>query len=171
MLLIRCIFHDINYLKGDNYEKNKEEVANRFYRKLSKYSFNNMPLKFVGYCLPFISFLNQRFTRLIDFTDATFYDGVNFSHATFSIVSFDSAKFSETAIFYSATFSVVSFESAMFLGKCNFLATNFKGVNFSEAGFSKEANFIRCNFVDEAEFPATTFCSRADIVMTTRHNS
>jgi uncharacterized protein YjbI with pentapeptide repeats len=102
--VIRCIFHDINYLKGDNYEKNKEEVANRFYRKLSKYSFNNMPLKFVGYCLPFISFLNERFTRLIDFTDGTFYDGVNFSHATFSIVSFDSAKFSGEAHFDSAKF-------------------------------------------------------------------
>ena len=51
-----CIFHDINYLKGDNYEKNKKEVVNRFKRKLSKYSSNNMPLRFFGYCLPEISF-------------------------------------------------------------------------------------------------------------------
>jgi hypothetical protein len=58
----RCIFHDINYLKGANYEKNKEEVANRFKIKLSKYLSNNIPFKFFGYYLPEISFrvINSR---------------------------------------------------------------------------------------------------------------
>jgi hypothetical protein len=72
----RCIFHDINYLKGDNYEKNKEEVANRFNRKLSKYRSNNMPLKFIGYCLPEISFEGNIFREALYFIDATFYGDI-----------------------------------------------------------------------------------------------
>ena len=28
--MTRCMFHDINYLGGDNYEKNKEKVGKRF---------------------------------------------------------------------------------------------------------------------------------------------
>ena len=47
----RCIFHDISYLKGNNYDKHKEEVANRFEDILSK----NIPY-FIGYYLPYISF-------------------------------------------------------------------------------------------------------------------
>jgi hypothetical protein len=31
--LRRCIFHDENYLKGDNYGKHREEVARRFEKK------------------------------------------------------------------------------------------------------------------------------------------
>jgi hypothetical protein len=31
-----CIFHDVNYLKGDNYEKHKEEVAKRFEGKYTR---------------------------------------------------------------------------------------------------------------------------------------
>ena len=75
-----CIFHDINYLKGDNYEKHKEEVAKRFQEKLSEYSSKHMPLKFPGYCLPDISFVNQKFTEEVNFNNATFYGIVNFSY-------------------------------------------------------------------------------------------
>jgi hypothetical protein len=51
-----CIFHNIDYLKGGNYWKNNEEVYNRFKHKLSKYLSKNMPLEFVGYYLPELSF-------------------------------------------------------------------------------------------------------------------
>ncbi len=40
----RCIFHDENYLKGDNYRKHREEVARRFEKKSSESS-----LEFIGY--------------------------------------------------------------------------------------------------------------------------
>jgi hypothetical protein len=42
-----CIFHDINYLKGDNHEKHKEQVTKRFEKKLSKHSSDHGPLKFL----------------------------------------------------------------------------------------------------------------------------
>jgi hypothetical protein len=67
------MFHDRNYLKGDNYGKNKEKVANRFNRKLSKYNSNNMPLEFIGYSLPDISFQNYEFSEPLYFNEATFY--------------------------------------------------------------------------------------------------
>jgi hypothetical protein len=79
----RCMFHDINYLKGDNYEKNKEKVANRFKRKLAKYDSNDTDFEFFGYCLPDISFENQEFSKELYFNDATFYV-VNFTKAKFS---------------------------------------------------------------------------------------
>jgi hypothetical protein len=92
----RCIFHDISYLKGDNYQKNKEEVSNRFNLKLSRHSSNNIPLMFIGYCLPDISFHNHKFTQSIDFTAATFSGEAAFKSATFSkLAYFSSATFSE----------------------------------------------------------------------------
>jgi len=54
--MTRCMFHDINYLEGDNYEKNKEKVGKRFKRKLSNYHSTSNPFEFFGYCLPEISF-------------------------------------------------------------------------------------------------------------------
>jgi hypothetical protein len=39
-----CIFHDINYLKGDNYDKHKEAVVKRFKEKLAEYSSNQSTL-------------------------------------------------------------------------------------------------------------------------------
>jgi hypothetical protein len=50
-----CIFHDRDYLKGDNYERHKQEVADRFQEKLSECSSKNIPFEFIGYCLPKIS--------------------------------------------------------------------------------------------------------------------
>jgi hypothetical protein len=101
-----CIFHDANYLKGENYEKNKEEVYKRFEKKLAEYSSNNMAFKFIGYFLPDIWFYNKQLTSPIYFTDTTFYGEADFSSATFSgIASFKSATFSQPAKFSSAKFS------------------------------------------------------------------
>jgi hypothetical protein len=50
-----CIFQDIGYLKGNNYEIHKEEVANRFQEKIVEYSSEGMPWCFIGYCLPAVS--------------------------------------------------------------------------------------------------------------------
>jgi hypothetical protein len=83
-----CIFHDKSYLKGDSYEKHKEEVADKFKDKLSKYRSNNMPLKFIGYCLPEISFDNDEFTLPLYFNDAAFYGATTFSKVKFSELVF-----------------------------------------------------------------------------------
>src|SRR5919199_2600628 len=98
-----CIFHDINYLKGNNYDKHKEEVAKRFEKKLSKYSSNHIPLKFIGYFLPEISFQDRQFTEDLYFSYVTFYGTANFTLATFSReANFSRAKFSGLADFDSA---------------------------------------------------------------------
>ncbi len=81
--ITRCIFHDVNYLKWNSNQKYKEEVVNRFKRKLSKYGSNDMDFKFFGYCLPDISFEKEEFSKELYFNDATFYV-VRFAKATFS---------------------------------------------------------------------------------------
>jgi hypothetical protein len=45
-----CIFHDVNYLKDDNYEKHKEEVANRFKRKLADTLYIGHPYRKKSIC-------------------------------------------------------------------------------------------------------------------------
>ena len=73
----RCIFHDTNYLKAKRDSVNyhhKKQVAKRFEDKLLEYSSRNMPLKFIGYCLPDISFKNKEFKQTLYFNDATFYE-------------------------------------------------------------------------------------------------
>jgi len=125
--LNRCIFHDVNYLKDHNYEKNREEVYNRFKRKLSKYRSHNMPLKFIGYCLPDISFADEEFSKEIYFSDATFYGKTTFAKAKFfSETYFEKTKFSGEASFSDATFSGQAwFESAKFSGEVLWTSTLF----------------------------------------------
>jgi uncharacterized protein YjbI with pentapeptide repeats len=136
----RCVFHDISYLEGDNYEKNKEEVANRFNRKLSKYSSNNIPFKFFGYCLPEISFIREEFTEAVYFNDATFYEGANFREA----------KLSKEASFRSAKFfgQMASFFSVEFFGKADFTGANFQKAVFG-AKLSAEAYFDSVTFSEK----------------------
>jgi Pentapeptide repeats (9 copies) len=126
----RCIFHDTNYLKGNNYEKNKEEVGNRFKRKLSKYRSNNMTFEFFGYCLPEISFKNEKFTETLYLVDAIFYGETSFKSATFSgVVSFTSVNFKSSAKFNNTNFlEKGDFHSATFLGQSDFAGTTFKRV-------------------------------------------
>ena len=111
-----CIFHDINYLKGDNYEKNKEEVAKRFEEKLGEYSSNHSPLRFIGYHLPDVSFQGKLLTEELDFNGATFYGRADFNGVTFPKgASFGEATFSGEANFGSAIFSgATRFGSAIF---------------------------------------------------------
>jgi Pentapeptide repeats (9 copies) len=95
-----CIFHDTNYLEYIDYEEHKEEVAKRFEKKLTEYSSDHSPLKFIGYCLPDISFPSKQFTEAVYFNDATFYGEADFSEATFSNgADFCFAKFSNKATF------------------------------------------------------------------------
>jgi Pentapeptide repeats (9 copies) len=113
-----CIFHDINYLKDDNYEKHKEEVSKRFAEKLSEYSSNHTPLEFIGYCLPDVSFQNKQFTEALYFNDATFYGAAYFSKATFSDYVYFGATFYNKAYFDGATFSKEAyFSKAIFSNK------------------------------------------------------
>ena len=79
----RSIFHDINYLKGDNYNKNKEQVATDLIA-----NYQNMVLtisfQFFGYCLPDISFPSEQFSEAIYFNSAIFYGVANFLVTIFS---------------------------------------------------------------------------------------
>lgn len=47
--------------------KHKEEVSKRFEDKLSEYSSNHRPLKFIGYCLPEVSFQHKQFPETVYF--------------------------------------------------------------------------------------------------------
>jgi uncharacterized protein YjbI with pentapeptide repeats len=122
----------------DNYDKHKEEVARRLEKKLSEYSSNHTPLKFIGYYLPDISFQSKEFTEALYFGDATFYGLANFS----------GAKFSNETYFSGATFSdVVGFNRAYFAEKVSFLNTWFDGeVYFLAVDFKKLADFVYCKF-------------------------
>src|SRR5919202_412057 len=101
----RCMFHDEKYLEGDNYEKNKQVVVNRFNRKLSKYRSDNMHLLLMGYHLPEISFDYYQFADFSEtkfcgkayFTGATFFNEANFScefngEAYFNYVLFEDER-------------------------------------------------------------------------------
>ena len=137
-----CIFHDISYLKGDNYEKNKQEVAGRFEKKLSEYSSNHGRLEFIGYRLPEISFQNNEFTKALYFNEATFYGVANFYGARFyKEVDFTLATFSDEAYFDRVTF----YKEAYFLG----------------ATFSNIAIFNLANFILKTDFRGSIFLSKA----------
>lgn len=127
-----CIFHDKNYLNGNNYDKHKDEVANKLQTKL----LDNKPSNFQGYCLPEISFKNYEFSQPINFNVATFYGHVDFVNTTFAKeTSFMGAIFSKEAQFYEATFKEVAiFMHAIFSKEASFAwATFAEGVSFERA--------------------------------------
>jgi hypothetical protein len=174
-----CIFHDINYLKGHNYEKHKKEVAKRLEEKLSEYSSKVMPFKFIGYCLPDILFQGKQFTKPLYFNDTTFYGEADFSGAAFSEdayfieakfskgANFDQATFSGVASFYSAKFSrlFTSFGKATFSKKADFHGAAFsKGASFIEAKFSAHASFGGAAFSKLASFGGAAFSEDAYFV-------
>ena len=111
-----CIFHDINYLKDDNYEKHKEKVANRFKGKLREYSSNDMPFNFTGYRLPEISFENNEFRQPLYFIGATFYGTTDFNGANF----YNLAIFSEAEVLRETKFSRAKFYEQARLYKAKF---------------------------------------------------
>src|ERR1051326_5661010 len=123
-----CIFHDVNYLKGDNYEKNKQQVADEFKKELSKRP-KGTPLKFIGYCLPYISLEHEKFSEVLYFNDAIFYEGADFDYATFSKNSgFYSARFSKKAYFGYAKFAGTNFGGSIFSDVADFGGTIFSAV-------------------------------------------
>jgi uncharacterized protein YjbI with pentapeptide repeats len=63
-------------------------------------------LKFIGYCLPEISFENKPLRQELYFSGATFYGIANFSGTMFSneVVSFKEANFYDKADFSGANF-------------------------------------------------------------------
>ena len=129
-----CIFHDENFLKGENYDKNKDKIATRFQKKLSEYAHN-----FNGYFLPDLSFNHyvSRSAQLLS-SGATFYGLVDFSNATFT----NGANFSN------ATFTKEGFLGGSYFGSATFLG----GANFSYATFTESANFIGAEFKAGADF-------------------
>jgi hypothetical protein len=153
-----CIFHDINYLKDDNYKRHKE-VAKKFKDKLAEYSSNHRPLKFIGYCLPNTSFANEEFTEALYFNQATFYGVANFDSATFcNEANFDSATFYKLSSFSSATFAgKASFNKASFSTIANFGRAKFSDASFNSATFSADAYFRLAKFSGNASFNSATF--------------
>jgi uncharacterized protein YjbI with pentapeptide repeats len=142
-----CIFHDINYLKGDNYDK--EKVVGRFEEKLLEYTSNHRPLKFIGYYLPEISFENKKFTEDLFFNDTTFYGKADFYRARFyGVTSFSNTKFLKDANFFYAEFcNEVKFKKVEFYIRPHFRNTKFyQGADFYKANFYDGSNF------EEAEF-------------------
>jgi Pentapeptide repeats (9 copies) len=154
-----CIFHDRCYLKDDNYEKHTEKIAEKFKERLSKYSSSNMPLKFIGYCLPDISFRFTQF-KVLYFNDATFYGAADFTGATFSEQAyFIDARFSKKADFENTTFSEAAFfGGATFYEEADFAYATFsKRTNFFDATFSKQAGFTLAKFSNYVVFDTATF--------------
>ena len=95
-----CLFHDKDYLKGDNYEKNKKKVAQGFDKLYSNHP-KGMPFRFIGFCLPQLSFEEKPFCESMYFDDTIFYGPINFNHATFyGLVSFGGVTFSGKAHFF-----------------------------------------------------------------------
>jgi len=170
-----CIFHDKNFLKGDNYDINKNEVARKFLDKLSNYVSDRKALYFNGYNLPALEFVRYEFSERLKFSDATFYGLVNFFGATFTKgASFDGAAFTKGADFSNATltneanFSSATFaEGAYFFGavfteRANFEYATFTEVaSFSHAIFSKGAVFSRAIFSKGVDFSGATFTKEA----------
>jgi uncharacterized protein YjbI with pentapeptide repeats len=108
-------------------------------------------LKFIGYCLPDISFLDKRFTKEVYFNYTIFYGKANFGGATFS----NKANFSD-AQFFNAYFYGATFFNAYFY------AATFFNAFFQRATFSNEAFFYRAQFFNEANFNGATFSNKAD---------
>jgi hypothetical protein len=160
-----CIFQDIGYLKGNNYEIHKEEVANRFQEKIVEYSSEGMPWCFIGYCLPAVSFQNYEFTDAFSFNAAIFYGNANFYEAIFSgDARFTGATFYKDAMFSGATFSsyLTMFSGATFSKGAGFTGAIFSGdARFTGATFSGDADFRRANFEGKASFVRATFSNEA----------
>jgi uncharacterized protein YjbI with pentapeptide repeats len=171
-----CIFHNKNYLDGDNYDKNKDEVATKFKTKLSNCPAGK-PLNFKGYYLPDISFGGYKFSEPLDFGDATFTEAY-FGNATFTEAYFGNATFTE-AYFGNATFTKGNFVGATFTGKANFREDSFtekanfhgvtftKGADFRHVTFTKGADFSGATFTEEADFRRATFKEKADFYSAT----
>ena len=156
-----CIFHDENYLKGENYDKNKE-VRTRFQTKLS----SGRPLNFSGYHLPDISFRDYEFSGPLDFASATFTKGAYFLGAKFKEAyfgratfiekaNFDGDEFTEKADFGRATFTEkANFSEAIFTKEVDFFDTQFQIADFSQVKFLNEIRFSgsEITFKDETLF-------------------
>lgn len=174
----RCLFHDENCLKGDKYEKNKNEVVNQLELQLISHP-EGMPFKFIGYHLPECSFEETLFNQPVYFNDAIFYGSVSFRGATFSHkahffgtefrkeANFERAIFLDKAFFNGAIFHKACFKEVKFSNNVYFsyryidrnkLGTTFWGIaNFEDATFHKDASFNTATFRDEVTFFRATF--------------
>jgi len=157
-----CIFHHPEYWK-----ENKDEVREKFMKKVEDAINNNKELFCIGYNLPEINlsgkkfkasvyFVNTVFHEYADFSGAEFSSEVNFSEAKFfSKANFFGAEFSSEAEFYKAKFQVANFSGA------EFQVANFSGAEFQRANFSlaklQVANFSKAEFHQKTSFRETLF--------------
>jgi hypothetical protein len=128
-----CIFHD-----EEHYSEHKQEAVERFKEIVIESISKKEPLRCIGYYLPAINFAKlieaKRFEQLVNFHNATFYEGANFSEATFS----------KRADFLRATFT--------------------EGANFSEAKFLAETYFLRNTFGDKTLFKYAIFGEPSKVI-------
>jgi uncharacterized protein YjbI with pentapeptide repeats len=105
---------------------------------------NQNYFNFVGVWFPdSLSFLNQDFRSLLDFSSARFNSDVEFTESEFREARFVNAEFSGPA----------NFEEARFDGIADFSGARFQqDVSFSRAKFSDEGRFFRTRFEGFADF-------------------
>ena len=117
-------------------------------------------MKFIGYCLPGISFKNYEFSEPLYFNKATFYGKTNFFGARFSRqADFSYVNFSDKTYFPDAIFTSGADFSGAKLSETYFPDAKFSnGGNFSGSTFSKEAYFSgEFNYVIFGEPTKVTF--------------
>jgi uncharacterized protein YjbI with pentapeptide repeats len=98
----------------------------------------------------------------IDFNNAIFFDGADFSGVTFSSAYFERATFYGHANFEGAVFSHVGgFWDATFTGLANFEGAIYADAHFDRAAFASLAVFKGATFSRLADFTGATFSGRA----------
>jgi len=129
-----CVLHFPDVAKKEQFEKALEKRLDPE---------NENYLNFVGVWFPdLLSFLNQTFSALVDFSGARFTLGAEFTESQFLEARFVNAQFDEPA---------------------NFMEAQFEGIaDFSGARFQKEVTFSRASFSDEGRFFRTQFEGFAD---------
>lgn len=135
-----CVLHYPNEAKKEDFEK---ALESRLDENNDKY------LNFVGVWFPdLVSFLNQRFTKLADFSLARFNSDVEFTETHFDAVRFVNAHFNGQANFAGAHFHEIA----------DFCRARFdEPVSFSRASFYKDGRFVQTQFAEFADFSGVEF--------------
>jgi len=154
-------------VQGGQWQAFTQEVIGRF---ISTSLSQNAEIDFRGIAFPGIKLFSDRQchvnTRLVNFSNATFGDGIDFYRTVFhgSEVNFKGTIFYGSARFDSAQFSnPVNFSSAAFNGEANFGHIIFpQGAYFTSASFDGEVNFTHSYFKSDSDFKYVKFNSKAN---------
>lgn len=125
----------------------KEDFQRAFEARLDEN--NDKYLNFVGVWFPdLVSFLNQSFTKLADFSLARFSADVEFTESPFEEVRFVNTHFEGQA----------DFAEGHFWGTADFSGARFgQPVSFSRASFYQDGRFFQAQFAGVADFSGVEF--------------